>query len=294
MDYKELQGQIKTFSNKYPFCDCFSIGQSWEGRELYCIKIGVGEKICVYVGSHHSLEWCTTEILMRFANEFCECFKKENKIKGYNTKTVMTKTTIYIIPMLNPDGVELNINGISKEHPLYERVTKMNGNSDIFDEWQANIRGVDLNHNYNAAFGDGKMRERQQGIFSGGKTRYGGEYPESEKETVALCYFVRSIKPDMVMAFHSQGREIYYDFRGKLPKNAEGLAAIYAKMCGYTLSKPVGIAAVGGFKDWFIEEFDLPGFTIEAGEGKNPLTKEQTEVAYSELKELMTAAPLFI
>jgi g-D-glutamyl-meso-diaminopimelate peptidase len=294
MDYKELQIQMDKLLNAYPFCEGFSIGQSWEGRELFGIRLGMGQKNCLYVGAHHALEYCTTDILMRFAFEFCEHLDKGTKIKGYNPKMIFEKSTLCIIPMLNPDGVELVINGLSKAHPLYDRVTKMNDGSNNFSEWQANIRGVDLNHNYNAGWLEGKMGERQLNIFFAGKTRYGGEYPESEKETAALCHFVRSIKPNMVMAFHSQGREIYYDYRGKLPPTAEGLAAIFSKLSGYTLSKPTGIAAVGGFKDWFIEEFNQPGFTIEAGEGKNPLTSEQTKHAYSELRELMSVAPLFI
>ena len=206
MDYNQLKVEIKELLDKYPFCECFSIGQSWEGRELYGIRIGKGHRNCLYVGAHHALEYCTTDILLKFAFEFCKSIENKTKLKGYNSKLIYEKVSLYIIPMLNPDGVELVLNGISKAHPLYERVTKMNNGSDNFSSWQSNIRGVDLNHNYNAGWLEGKMGERQLNIFFAGNTRYGGEYPESEKETAALCSFVKSVLPKMVVAFHAQGR----------------------------------------------------------------------------------------
>lgn len=294
MDYTELEKSIAKLTTSFPFCECFSIGKSWEGRELYCLKLGNGPKKALYVGAHHSLEWCTSQILMQFAAEYCQKLQNGDFFKGYKVSKIFEGASIFIIPMLNPDGIELTVNGISEEHPLFLRVTKMINKSTDFSTWQANIRGVDLNHNYNAGWNEGKVHEQDMNIFFPGPTRYSGEYPESEKESAALCAFVRGLKPDMVIAFHSQGREIYYDFRGKLPPNAENLASIYSKLCGYRLEKPTGITSFGGFKDWFIEEYNKPGFTLECGEGKNPLTAAQTEAAYNELKELMLSAPMFI
>lgn len=293
-DYKALETLIKEIKERFPFAQVFSIGKSWDGRELFCIKLGSGKNSCLYVGAHHALEWCTSQILMRFVLDYCS--KKENSesIMGYRVDQVFEKCTVYIIPMLNPDGVELVINGITENNPYYERAIKINEGKTVFDDWQANIRGVDLNHNYYAGWGEGKMKERELNIFFEGPTRYGGDYPESEKETVALCGFVRSVKPDSVIAFHSQGEEIYYEFKGKIPPKGEALAKIFSDFTGYQLIIPDGITAVGGFKDWFIEEFEQPGFTIEAGFGKNPLSASQTEKAYSDLKKLLIAAPLFV
>ena len=35
-----------------------------------------------------------------------------------------------------------------------------------------------------------------------------------------------------------------------------------------------------GYKDWFIQEYDRPGYTIEAGKGINPLPMDQFDQIY--------------
>jgi g-D-glutamyl-meso-diaminopimelate peptidase len=77
--------------------------------------------------------------------------------------------------MLNPDGVDLQIKGIEAGGILSERLLKMNGRED-FSHWQANARGVDLNHNYDAGFHEYKKLEKENDICAGA-TRYSGEYP---------------------------------------------------------------------------------------------------------------------
>ena len=36
-------------------------------------------------------------------------------------------------------------------------------------------------------------------------------------------------------------------------------------------------SSFAGYKDWFIQEFNKPGYTIEAGIGENPIQMEQFE-----------------
>ena len=294
MDYKRLCQEISTLKNKYDFLDISSIGKSFCKRDVFCIKIGSGDKEIIYVGAHHGLEWGTSQILMQFLNNYCEAYSLNREIFGYKSRLAFSRCSIYIVPMLNPDGVDLNINGIKKSEPLHDRIVSSNGDSEEFNTWQANARGVDLNHNYDAGWTEGKLLEKQYGIFFEGPTRYGGEYPESESETSAMCNLTRAINPEVVLALHSQGREIYYDYKGHVPKWGKELATIYSRMTGYKLAVPDDIASVGGYKDWFIKEFDKPGFTIEVGKGTNPLTEEQIRLAYDEIKEMLIFTPLFV
>jgi g-D-glutamyl-meso-diaminopimelate peptidase len=94
--------------------------------------------------------------------------------------------------------------------------------------------------------------------------------------------FVRKTDFDILIAFHSQGKEIYYDFDGITAENSRKLAEEMAKVSGYAVCTPTGSAAFGGCKDWFIKEFGKAGFTIEIGSGQNPLPMEKLNEIYDE------------
>jgi len=96
----------------------------------------------------------------------------------------------------------------------------------------------------------------------------------------------------MLMAFHSQGREIYYDFDGKADTRAKQLAEEFASVSGYSAATPTGSASFGGCKDWFIEEFGKAGFTVEIGHGKNPLPIQMLDDIYKENAQILLCALL--
>ena len=197
---------------------------------------------------------------------------------------------IHIIPMLNPDGVEYRLNGISENNPIRERVIAYNEGED-FTKWNANARGVDLNHNYNARFNEYKIYEKQHGITPG-KTKYSGEYPESEPETAALCAFVRSMEISLVMSLHSQGEEIYYSYIGDDESSRRNLSAAkkLSELCGYKLSEPQGMASYGGLSDW-CGSVGIPSFTFECGIGKNPLPISECRSIYAKMRAALFCAP---
>lgn len=72
--------------------------------------------------------------------------------------------------------------------------------------WQANIKGVDLNHNYNASWYESKIAEESYGVYGPGPTRYGGPYPESEPESRSVADFTRNHNFRLILAYHSQGK----------------------------------------------------------------------------------------
>ena len=267
--YADVLTDLARLYEDYPFIKFFKFGQSVMGRPLYGIKIGDGQNKVLYVAAHHSLEWLTSAMIMSFVEIYADAIKNDRELCGYNARELSEQSTMYIIPMLNPDGIDLVAGKIPQDNPFYENIVNQVGDIDFANLWQANINGVDLNHNYNASFSP---------ILSAhAPSRYGGPFPESEPESSALANLTRAIAPDLVIAFHSQGEEIYYDFEGHVPPRGEELAREFARISGYTLAQPSGSAAFGGYKDWFIKEFDRPGFTIEIGLGKNPLGFDQLE-----------------
>ncbi|MEG0771178.1 MAG: M14 family zinc carboxypeptidase [Clostridia bacterium] len=294
MDYERLCFETEKLKKLDNTIDIFSIGKTWENRDIICIKIGKGKTKAIYVGAHHAMEWGTALALVYFALELTSSIKKKTKFYGYDYNLLLNKVSFYIIPMLNPDGINLFFNGVSPVNKFYTNLMNYNNNSSDFKTWQANIRGVDLNHNYNALFSKGKIIELKEGITGPCQTKYSGEYYESEKETIALCKFTRFIKPKMIIALHSQGKEIYYQYNNNKNIINENIAMIISKITGYKLARTEGTASYGGYKDWFINEIKGTGITIEMGEGINPLNFEQLLIAYKDIKEALICSPLLI
>lgn len=260
----------------------FTIGKSILSTPIPCIKLGHGERCALFVGAHHGMEHITAGILLKFAEKVVSLRENENH------------DSIYIVPMINPDGCELAINGISAAHHLKNELLRMNGSSD-FSHWQANARGVDLNHNYDAGFNIYKEIEKRLGILPGAPTRYSGDHPESEPETKALCDLTRSLRDRLkaVVALHTQGEEIYYDYSGKIPAGARELAEKLSALSGYALSSPDDVASHGGYKDWVIDKFGIPAFTIECGKGKNPLPQSDFDDIMKKTEPILYYASFF-
>lgn len=81
--------------------------------------------------------------------------------------------------------------------------------------------GVDINHNFDAGWSNVKSKELAMGINFPSKTRYGGQEPESQPETIALTKFCRNNIIHSAVAFHSQGEEIYWDFGSNTPEQSQ-------------------------------------------------------------------------
>lgn len=273
-DYKVLTEDTKILINEFPEVQKIKIGTSVLGRELFCLKFGKGDKKVFVNAAHHGNEWITSALVMRMLEELCFLHKNNMSSGSFDIKSLFNSSSLYICPMVNPDGVNLSIHGLTCDIPqiIKTRLLSYNGEShDFFGKWQANINGVDLNHNYDAGFLKGKAFEAKKNIFCPCASQYSGSYPESEPETKALASFTKDLFPDITVSYHSQGEEIYYDFEGKIPPSSEHIAKNLAEISGYKACQPNGMASFSGYKDWVIDKFLIPSFTIEVGKGKNPL-----------------------
>lgn len=283
--YEAMKEDIRRLKSEYPFLEVFSIGNSVLGKEIPCIRWGQGDKKIFINGAHHGKEWITALLLLRMLEELCYHYQNRTAVGCTDIHQYYRSASVYFCPMVNPDGVNLCINGLTDNIPLPIRTRLIGANKDSKDfvgKWQANIRGVDLNHNYDAAFAKGKFYEGQLGIFTPAPTRYSGESPESEPESQAVAGFTRSLSPDIVLAYHSQGEVIYYDFEGKATPRAKQMAKDLSELSGYGLDESDGMASCSGYKDWVIQEFYIPAFTIEVGLGENPLPLSQFDKIFDD------------
>lgn len=281
-DYNELKNDADRLSKRYNNIELFSIGESVMEHKLFCLKIGKGKRKLFINGAHHGLEYLTSAFIMKFLEDYASAAESGNELFGYDVKLLTEKTALYAVPMVNPDGVDIAIHGIDVTNPYHRKLVSMVGIHSFNKVWQVNANGVDINHNYNAGWRVAKMRPSP--------SKYSGPYSESEPETKAIVDFVRKTDFDMLMAFHSQGGEIYYDFDGKSENRSRELADAFADASGYVAAQPTGSAAYGGCKDWFINEFGKAGFTIEIGYGKNPLPMTMLDSVYKENAPLLLCA----
>ncbi len=288
--YSELMECVRLLADKYDFLQFSYLTESVMGKGIPHLAIGEGEKEIYYVGAHHGAERITSALLIKFVLDMCILLEKGASLPRINLSYVLKSRTIHIIPMLNPDGVDISLKRLDEEGFWYKRVSAMNGSED-FSLWQANANGVDLNHNYDAGFAEYKNIERDMGIVGGCATRFSGEKPESEPESGALCNYLRFNHPTALMTLHTQGEEIYYTSGGLCGKGAFAIAAYLSRLTGYKLSHPSGAAAYGGLTDFCIQKLFIPSFTIECGKGKNPLPQKDLPFVYSALREALFTFP---
>lgn len=285
-DYGQMQEDKKKLLAEFPFLRCSAMGKSVLGRELPVLWWGEGETRVLLCGTHHGNEWITSLLLMRFAEWLCREYQKEEK----DIISLYRRSRYAIVPMLNPDGAELSLHGLGGALPdaVRKNLIRANGGSDDFKgKWQANIHGVDLNHNYDAAFERGRAFAMRMGIAGPAPTRYCGIHPESEPESAALVQLTREYLPSVCAAYHSQGEVIYADFEGKATKHALRIAEEMSRLSGYELDRTQGIASCSGYKDWVINELYLPAFTVEVGHGVNPLPLSQFDEIWEKNVDMM-------
>ena len=272
-DYARMLKDIEMLTDNYNIIERFSIGKIVMQKDIPCLKIGKGKKKLLLSGA---------AFLIKFVSNYTVKLMTETEYFGYDIKRLYSDITVYVVPMVNPDGVDIALNGLDITNEYHRHLISMVAIHSFNHVWQANSRGVDINHNFDAKW--------QMVVDKPSPSKYGGEYAESEPETRAITEFVRKEQFDMLLAFHSQGREIYYDFDGMTGENSVEIAKKMAEESGYAVCIPTGTASYGGCKDWFIKEFGKEGFTVEIGTGQNPLPMSMLDEVYDENAKIALCA----
>lgn len=219
--------EVKKFYQSFKGKKCV-IGYSCLGREIFAFHIGSNtgrQFISTY--SIHAREWICARLAIK------------------HIKTGLKSGGGWVIPLVNPDGAII----CETKFPL----------------WKANVRGVDLNCNFDADWGSGRLNTKTRG-----SENCIGDYPFSEAETIALKNFTLKIRPYVTLSFHTKGEEIYWEFNGAGDRKG---AEILSSATGYTAKRIYGSA--GGYKDWCIQKLHIPAYTIECASDnlKHPITK---------------------
>ena len=247
-----------------------------------------------YSAAHHANEWITSLILLKFGEELARAVAENGRIFDTDARAITETATIYMVPMVDPDGVDLVTGAIPSGTVAYEsaaRLAENYPNIPFPEGWKANLLGVDLNLNYPAGWREAREIKFSQGFTRPGPRDYVGRAPFGQLESRAMGEYTEVLDPALVLAFHSQGKVIYWQFRDYEVPGARELGERFAQVSGYELADTPYASSFAGYKDWFIQEFRRPGYTIEVGEGENPLPLEQfPEIYRDNLGILVTAA----
>lgn len=277
----------------YPFCRTEMLSTTAFQRPIRTLVIGSGPRKVLFTAAHHANEWITAYILLRYAEELAEAIQTGGRIGSEDARALSDAVTIYMIPMVNPDGVDLVTGALQPGNIQYDLALRLSENYPEIafpDGWKANLLGVDLNLNYPAGWLQAREIKFSQGFTLPGPRDYVGRAPLNQLETQALADYTGLVDPELVLAFHTQGQEIYWTFEDIEVPGARELGEAMAQASGYRLADVPYNSAFAGYKDWFIQEFRRPGYTIEAGLGVNPLPLSQFEEIYADNLPLMNIA----
>ena len=285
---------IQRLAEKYPFLEAEKLTDTAFGRPMWAMVMGEGDRHVLYTAAHHANEWITATLLLKFAEDVAEAYQTDGVIYGVRAKDLLNRTMIHLIPMVDPDGVDLVTGAIVPRTPEYDRARQIAGDfPDIPfpDGWKANLNGVDLNLQYPAGWMIARELKFSQGFDRPAPRDYVGRAPLNQKESGALADYTEEVDPELILAYHTQGKVIYWQFRDYQVPGAKMLGEEFARLSGYELADVPYESSFAGYKDWFIQRFRRPGYTIEAGTGENPLPIEQFEEIFRDnLPILVTAA----
>lgn len=288
--YGEMIKAIDRLMLYYPFVEKITIGNSVMGKEIPALKIGTGNTQVCYSGAFHANEWITVPVLLRFAEEFAAAAAAGESLYGVDGRWLYQQVSCYLIPLLNPDGVDLVTGGLT-EGSYYEQAKAIAAaypEIPFPDGWKANIDGVDLNLQFPADWELAKEIKFSQGYRSPAPRDYVGVAPLTAPESRAIYEFTMAHDFSLILAYHTQGEVIYWKYKDLEPPHSRQIADYFGQVSGYTVEETPYASGNAGYKDWFILQYDRPGYTIEAGYGENPLPIEDFPDIYRRNTGILT------
>lgn len=283
--YEQMQADLKTLADKFPDrLTLSSIGKSEEGRDLTLCLLGNpnAEKNILLQAAIHGREHVVTQIAV---GEIDYILHHQDMVldNGMTVGEMLDNVCIHIIPMSNPDGVTISQTGVIPD--LFAE--KYHNNSTIAKTWKANANGIDLNANFNADW------ERYNSIYESTSPAYAGykgTSPECAAESKALADYLRSMKFDLTLSYHTSGSVIYwsYDYSNHVPVNQKSkeIAELIAEYNGFALGRQAS-SSTAGFKDYAMQAYDIPSLTIEFSQVDSPAPFSEFELTWARGKHTL-------
>ena len=279
----------------YPFLRTELLGRTAFQRPISTLVVGNGPRRVLFSAAHHANEWITTLVLLKFVEQLAQALAENGQIFGVDGAEIARRATIYTVPLVNPDGVDLVTGALPAGSFAYENARELASFYPAIPfpaGWKANLLGVDLNLQYPAGWQQAREIKFSQGFTRPGPRDFVRKAPLDQLESRALAGFTEFLQPELVLAYHTQGRVIYWKYLDIDVPGASAYAEAFARVSGYTAEDTPYASAFAGYKDWFIQRWRRPGFTIEVGLGENPLPLSQFEQIYRENIGILTISAL--
>lgn len=284
---------IDGLTARYPQIQAQTIGQSILGQPLHTLTFGVGDTSVFFNASHHANEWITTPVVLTFLEQYAHAVASGGTLYDLPSDALYQAVTLTIAPLVNPDGVDLVTGYLNEANPAFAAASAIaNAYKNIpFPEgWKANIRGVDLNLNYPAEWATAREIKYALGFDHPAPRDFVGSAPLSEPESRALHALSLRHRFSLTLSYHAQGEVIFWQFLDYHVPQGEPIGRQLSKASGYALEDTPYNASFAGYKDWFIQTFLKPSYTIEVGRGVSPLPVAQFPQIYRDNLGLMAMA----
>lgn len=282
--YDEMVSDIVLLMKKYPrYISCSAAGMSLDNRNIWQIVIGnpqAPKAIYIQAGIH-AREWMNCWMLMKQTEEILENWN-EPVANDVTYADMFEQCAVYILPMVNPDGVTISQSGIEgiRDKQLRANLYKMKGASNPA-RWKANAAGVDLNRNFSVGWGEMVNTKVPASEF------YNGTEPFTEPEVLAVVNAFTSRHFDLAISYHSMEGAIYWNVgqTEELYEKTSELTKLINQVTGYRIgeeSKPHGLDY-----NWMILDQGVPTVTIETGTVQCPLPYSQWKRIWKENKDVI-------
>ena len=272
IDEKERYETTERLVREFPFIKSEIIGRSHYGRKIMSYSIGNTKEQILFCGAINATDSIITYILFNFLENLCNSIKSGDNLSEINVERFLKRRGLVIIPCINPDGVEIVGHG-AVSSGRYEKFVQNMCEGDS-SNWKANANGIEINSNFEIEYNKikNKKEETQSNLL----------HTHSEPETRAIINLCREKNIRHAISFNCKKQEISYNFGYKTLPRAKIMANIMAKSSGYALHNTAGDNKAIGFKEWFMEEFKKPAFTVGVGEDNISY-----EGLYNQLEEMM-------
>ena len=179
-----------------------SIGKTTNGEDIVAIKISAGARFTrdgskpsvLYLGAQHAREWITPEMNRRLMHYFLDNYSSDRKVRR-----LVNERELWIVPVANPDGYDFTFTA-------GQRLWRKNLRDNNGDGTIAPGDGVDLNRNYAYKWG----YDNEGSSPNPASETYRGPGPNSEPETKALDAFVKRVRFDFFVNYHSAAELLLY------------------------------------------------------------------------------------
>ena len=288
--YEDMVSAMQAVADRYPEeTELRNLGETVDGRKLLCLRVGKkGTKRNILVfGAIHAREYITAELVMKLAEDYCSAYQR-----GLSLQELTNDTSVYFIPMANPDGVTISQYGISKiqkddvKRRIYH-IFELDQQSKIepyLEKWKSNAEGIDLNRQF-----DAKWEQYNDRVGHPSSDHYKGTAPGTAAEAKVLIDLTESESFSRTIGYHTQGQIIYwcYGQQGTLLQETKEFAEAIASVTGYRMDTDNEQPDPAGYKDWALSRKGIPSITIEVGRGTNPLPHEQINTMWKENQKVV-------